>query len=78
MRGINRFISNTLIRAASTQNVPTENVGLLNRLYAAVGAVTQPISDFLDKLKRKNRKAFRIGKYALLLLIGYLLFVRYS
>jgi beta-hydroxylase len=77
MRGINRFIRNTLIRAASTQNVPTENVGVLNRLYETVGAVTQPISDFLDKLKRKNRQAFRFGKYALIVLIAYLLFVRY-
>lgn len=78
MRGINRFVSNTLVRAASTQNIPTENVGLLNRLYAAMGVVTQPVGDFLDKLRRKNRKAFRFGKYVVLLLLAYLLFVRYS
>ena len=78
VRGINRFISNTLVRAASTQNVPTENVGLLNRVYAAVSAVTQPIGDFLDTLKRRNRIAFRIAKYAMFALLGYLLFVRYS
>lgn len=78
MRSINRFICNTLIRAAATQNVPTENVGLLNRLYAAMGAVTRPIGDLLDKLKRKNRKAFRLGKIAVILLIGYVLFVHYA
>ena len=76
MRGINRFVGNTLVRAASTQNVPTENIGLLNRLYAMIGAVTQPCSNFLDNLKRKNRVAFRLGKYALILLVGYWLFVR--
>jgi beta-hydroxylase len=75
MRGINRLISNTLIRAASTQNVPTENVGLLNRIYAAIGAVTGPVSDFLDSLKRRNRKAFKIGKYVLIAAVLYLLFV---
>ena len=75
MRWINRLISNTLIRAASTQNVPTENVGLLNRLYAAVGAVTTPIDEFLDRIKRKNRRAYKIAKYALILSVAYLLFV---
>jgi beta-hydroxylase len=75
MRGINRFISNTLIRAASTQNVPTENVGLLNRLYAMMSAVTTPCSDFLDGLKRKNRNAFKIGKYVLVAALLYLLIV---
>jgi beta-hydroxylase len=61
MRGINRFISHTLIRAASTQNVPTEQVGLLNRLYALTGQS----GDWLDRLKKQNRLAFKVGKCAL-------------
>ncbi|MBC7983871.1 MAG: aspartyl/asparaginyl beta-hydroxylase domain-containing protein, partial [Candidatus Obscuribacterales bacterium] len=69
MRGINRFISNTLIRAASTQNVPTENVGLLNRLYALTGRG----GNFLDRIKKKNRTAFRLGKYASAALVAYLI-----
>ena len=75
VRAINRFVSNTLVRAASTQNVPTENVGLLNRLYAAVGAITTPVNDFLDALKNKNRRAFRIGKYIAIAAVLYLIFV---
>ncbi len=75
MRAINRFISNTLVRAAATQNVPTENVGLLNRLYATVGAVTTPIDRFLDRLKHKNRRAFKVGKYVAIIAVLYLLFV---
>jgi beta-hydroxylase len=69
LRGINRFISNTLVRAASTQNVPTDNVGILNRLYSLTGNS----GEWLDRLKRKNRTAFRIGKYVLVALAAYLI-----
>jgi beta-hydroxylase len=75
MRAINRFVSNTLVRAASTQNVPTENVGLLNHLYATVGAISTPIDQFLDRLKHKNRRAFKLGKYILIAAALYLLFI---
>lgn len=75
MRAINRFIANTLVRAAGTQNVPTEKVGMLNRLYAAVGSVTTPIDNFLEYLKRKNRTAFRVLKYAAFAAVVYWLFV---
>lgn len=75
MRGINRFIANTLVRAAGTQNVPTENVGVLNRLYALVGAITTPIDTALEKLKRKNRTLFRSVKYLAAIGAVYMLFV---
>ena len=75
MRGINRFIANTLVRAAGTQNVPTENVGVLNRLYALVGAITTPIDTALEKLKRRNRTLFRSVKYLAAIGAVYLLFV---
>jgi beta-hydroxylase len=75
MRGINRFISNTLIRAAATQNVPTENVGLLNRLYSMASAITTPCNNFLDRFKHKNRSAFKIGKYIAVAALLYLLIV---
>jgi beta-hydroxylase len=61
MRGINRFISQTLIRAAATQNVPTDRVGLLNRLYALTGQS----SDWLDQLKKQHRVGFKLSKCAL-------------
>ena len=72
MRAINRFISNTVVRAGSTQNVPTERIGLLNRIYAAAGVVTTPINDALRRLKHKNRRLFTIGKYAVILGVLYL------
>jgi beta-hydroxylase len=71
MRAINRFVSNTLVRAASTQNVPTENVGFLNRLYALTGQGGEGLS----RLKKKNRRAFKIAKYLLIALAIYLVFV---
>lgn len=70
MRGINRFVSNTLVRAAATQNVPTENVGVLNRLYALTGQG----GDWISNLKKKNRRAFKIGKYVLIAVVVYFLF----
>jgi len=75
MRAINRFISNTVVRAGSTQNVPTERIGLLNRIYAAAGVVTTPSNDALRRLKRKNRRLFTIGKYAVILGVLYLFLV---
>jgi beta-hydroxylase len=71
MRAINRFVSNTLVRAASTQNVPSENIGFLNRLYALTGQG----GAWISRLKRKNRRAFKIGKYAAILTVLYLLLV---
>jgi beta-hydroxylase len=72
MRGINRLISKTLVRAASTQNVPTENIGLLNRLYALTGKG----GEWLDNLKHANRAVFRVGKYVLIVAIAYWILFR--
>jgi beta-hydroxylase len=71
LRGINRFISNTLVRAASTQNMPTDNIGILNRLYSLTGNS----GEWLHRLKKKNRTAFRIGKYALVALAAYMVLI---
>lgn len=70
MRGINRFISKTLIRAASTQNVPTEQVGLLNRMYALTGS----LGGVLDRIKKKNRLAFKVAKFLLVAAAVYLIY----
>ena len=71
MQAFNRFISRTVIRAASTQNTETEPVGALNRIYAWFGVS----SDFLTRLKRRNRTVFRTVKYALIALVAYWIFV---
>ena len=71
MRGLNRLFARHVMRAASTQNLETEPVGLLNRIYALFGRS----SDFLGRLKRKNRTAFRATKYALFAVLAYFIFV---
>jgi beta-hydroxylase len=71
MRGFNRLVSRHVMRAASTQNLETEPVGLLNRIYAMFGHS----SDFLTRLKRRNRTAFRTVKYALIAALAYWIFV---
>ena len=71
MRAFNRLVARHVMRAASTQNLETEPVGLLNRIYALLGHS----SDFLTRLKRRNRTAFRATKYALLAALAYWIFV---
>ncbi len=71
MRGLNRLVARHVMRAASTQNLETEPVGLLNRIYAVFGRS----SDVLTRLKRRNRTAFRAVKYALIAGLAYLIFV---
>jgi beta-hydroxylase len=71
MQAFNRFISRTVIRAASTQNTEAEPVGALNRIYAWFGAG----SDLLTRLKRRNRTVFRTVKYALIAVLAYWIFV---
>jgi beta-hydroxylase len=72
MRAINRLFARHIMRAASTQNLDTEPIGVLNRIYALFGHS----SDFLARLKRRNRTAFRAGKYALFAAAAYWIFVR--
>ncbi|MBS0326681.1 MAG: aspartyl/asparaginyl beta-hydroxylase domain-containing protein [Proteobacteria bacterium] len=71
MRALNRWMARTVIRAASTQNTPAEPVGALNQVYALFGKG----SDFLTRLKRRNRTVFRTVKYALIAALAYWIFV---
>jgi len=71
MQSLNRLVSRTVIRAASTQNTETEPVGALNRIYALFGQG----SDLLTRLKRRNRTLFRAVKYALIAALAYWIFV---
>ena len=71
MQAVNRFVSRTVIRAASTQNTENEPVGALNRVYALFGQG----SDLLTRLKRRNRTAFRTVKYALVAALAYWIFI---
>jgi beta-hydroxylase len=71
MTTFNRWVSRHVIRASATQNVETEEVGAFNRIYAMLGQG----SDWLSRLKRKNRTVFRAVKYALIAALVYWIFV---
>jgi beta-hydroxylase len=71
MQALNRLVSRTMIRAASTQNTEAEPIGAANRLYALLGQG----SDLLGRLKRRNRVAFRTAKYALVAALAYWIFI---
>jgi beta-hydroxylase len=69
VRGINRFVTNHLVKATSTQNEATEKVGLLNRMISPVFM----LRDAFQRMKKWNRKVYYATKYAILLGILFLL-----
>jgi beta-hydroxylase len=65
MRAINRAFSRAVGRATVTQNVATERVGLINRLYA----FSHRVGERKKAFKRKHPHVYRYGRYALILLV---------
>ncbi len=72
MRGLDRFVAGYLLRVTASRNVPTERIGLVNRVAGAVHRARQ----VLRRAKRANRRAYYAVKYTLWAGILYLLFVR--
>ena len=69
MRGINRLVSRVLGRATRAQNVATEELGAVNRLYA----VAHRIGESKKRFKRANPRLYRYGRILLIaLLLGWL------
>ena len=69
MRGINRLVSRVLGRATRAQNVATEELGAVNRLYA----VAHRIGESKKHFKRANPRLYRYGRILLIaLLLGWL------
>lgn len=70
MRWLNRAIARVIVSAGASGNAQGDPVGALNRMY---GTVVQPVGQRLDtlarSLKRRNRTAFRVVKYAAIALI---------
>ena len=66
MRAINRFMSRVLGQATATQNVETERVGAVNRLYGFAHRVGERKKAF----KRRHPRTYRYGRYALILLVA--------
>jgi beta-hydroxylase len=69
---LNRFISNHLMKASSTQNEASEKVGLLNKAFEKLYSVRI----YSRKLKKWNRNVYYGLKYTLFIALIYLLFLR--
>lgn len=72
MQWINRMFGRYVVNASATQNVPTEHIGVLNRIYAPIAWM----GDKFKQIKRLNPKLFRVVKYAGGAGLLYLLFFR--
>ena len=70
VRAINRVFSRVVGRATATQNVATERVGLINRLYG----FSHRVGERKKAFKRRHPLGYKLGRYALILLVlGWLL-----
>jgi beta-hydroxylase len=72
MRAVNRFIGRPMVRAAATQNMEGEKVGVLNKLF---GYVYQ-IRLLCKSIKRWNNAAYYTLKWALLGGVAWTIFLR--
>lgn len=70
-RFLNRYIGKPLARAAATQNVEGEKVGVLNKLFG----YGYHVRLFGKRLKQRNVVLYQISKWALIGPLFYLLFV---
>jgi beta-hydroxylase len=71
-RALNRFIGKPLARAAATQNVEGEKVGVLNRLFA----YAYQFRLVGKRLKAWNRTAYYSAKWTLVGSLAYLIFLK--
>lgn len=71
LRWMNRTIGRRMIRAAATQNVADEHVGVLNHIFSYV----YQIRALGLRVKECNKPAYYPLKWALLATLGYALIV---
>lgn len=71
IRGINRFVTNHLVKITATQNVDTEKVGALNRVASYVFR----LRDLFVKLKKVNKPLYVGTKYVLIAGLVYVIFI---
>lgn len=69
---INRFFCKYILSGAATQNLATDRVGILNKIYSYYHA----LNVHLDRLKKKNKYAYRFLQYAGIAGFVYLVFIR--
>ena len=71
VRGINRFVTNHLVKASATGNVEGEKVGVLNHIFKRVYS----IRELGKRIKKWNKPGYYALKYALFAGIFYLVFL---
>jgi len=71
IRAVNRTLGRTMIKAAATQNVPGEHVGVLNRVFEYVFK----IRIVGTRIKAWNRPVYYLLKWLLIAGILYAIFV---
>jgi beta-hydroxylase len=76
LAALNHWVNGHIIKASATQNLETEPVGWLNRFYGHVyHPVAGGISEGMKRIKRANRTAYEVIKYALILGVLALIFI---
>ncbi len=70
LRWINRVIGRRMAKAAATENVPGEHIGVLNRIFEYIYRIRL----VGVRLKNWNKPAYYVVKWALLLGLVYLIF----
>lgn len=71
LTAINRGFANTVMRAASSQNVAGEQVGVINRVFARVYAGRL----WAKRLKQRSRLVYYVGKWILIIGLVWLVFL---
>lgn len=71
-RALNRYLGRPMARAAATQNVEGEKVGVLNHLFGYV----YHIRLLGKRIRAWNKPAYHLSKWALVGVLAYALFVR--
>ena len=73
VRFVNRHIGRAMARAAATQNMEGEKVGVLNKMFEYVYKIRLAG----EKIKAWNKPIYYLVKWSLLLLLAYALFLRF-
>jgi beta-hydroxylase len=72
LRGINRLVARHIVKASQTRNAPGDKVGVLNRISGWVYRYKM----FLRRVKEANRPLYYVGKWAFILGLVWLIFLR--
>ena len=69
VRGLNRFVTNHIVKITATQNTADEKVGVLNKISSSIYA----FKGAMQRVKAWNRQVYYAGKYAIMIGIACLI-----